>query len=73
MWWAWALLLVAALAIVLLLLWRRGNTGNVQPGGSPGAPEGGSEQVKSKDDARRSRWARRRCVTAIRVRAGVAG
>jgi len=30
MWWAWALLLIAALAVVMVLLWRRGNTGNVR-------------------------------------------
>ena len=30
MWWAWALVLIAPLAVVMVLLWRRGDTGNVR-------------------------------------------
>jgi hypothetical protein len=29
MWWVWALVLIAALLLVIVLLWRRGDTGNV--------------------------------------------
>jgi hypothetical protein len=35
MWWAWALVLVAGLVVIIVLLWRRGNTGNVRPGDLP--------------------------------------
>jgi hypothetical protein len=32
MWWVWALVLIGALAVVVVLLWRRGDIGNVRRG-----------------------------------------
>ena len=35
MWWVWALILIGALAVVMVMLWRRGDTGNVRRGDLP--------------------------------------
>ncbi len=35
MWWVWALILIGALAVVMVMLCRRGDTGNVRRGDLP--------------------------------------